>query len=324
MESLDALVGTRVSLRYRVGDRDGHPLHRDAVGELREAGPVTVRVDTRRGLVPVPRAAIVAVRAVPPAPPRRASLTAIARLENLCVDAWPAVVERRLGAWRLRAAGGWPGRANSALVIGDPGMPIASALSVASAFAAEHGIPTRAQVPQGSPWDTAVTLQGWVLEESHAAGPVAAVLVAPLETGGVGLAASGPVRIGWADRPDAAWWEAGEAPMPAQRAAVGPPTIGFGLATGSDGAVLGRIRAAVVQDHLHLSMLDVRPAARSRGLGTALLAAAAAWGQERGARWAVLQAAVHNAEALALYGRAGFTEHHRYRYLVPPAGPDTS
>jgi N-acetylglutamate synthase len=34
----------------------------------------------------------------------------------------------------------------------------------------------------------------------------------------------------------------------------------------------------------------------------------------------VLQVAVHNTAALALYDRAGWTEHHRYRYLVPSGG----
>jgi ribosomal protein S18 acetylase RimI-like enzyme len=53
-------------------------------------------------------------------------------------------------------------------------------------------------------------------------------------------------------------------------------------------------------------------------VATALTAAAAAWGREHGARWAVLQVALHNTAARAFYDRLGTTEHHRYRYLVPP------
>jgi ribosomal protein S18 acetylase RimI-like enzyme len=82
-------------------------------------------------------------------------------------------------------------------------------------------------------------------------------------------------------------------------------------------AVVGAGRAVVVEDHLHLSVLTVAPAARRQGHGTALLAGAARWGREHGARWGVLQVAVHNTAALALYARSGWTEHHRYRYLVP-------
>jgi len=55
------------------------------------------------------------------------------------------------------------------------------------------------------------------------------------------------------------------------------------------------------------------------GVGTRLVAAAAAWGREQGARWAVLQVALlHATAARAFYDALGATEHHRYRYLVPP------
>ena len=48
-----------------------------------------------------------------------------------------------------------------------------------------------------------------------------------------------------------------------------------------------------------------------------LVAAVAAWAQEHGARWSVLQVALHNTGARAFYERLGHVEHHRYRYLVP-------
>ncbi|MEN3268774.1 MAG: N-acetylglutamate synthase, partial [Pseudonocardia sp.] len=176
MEIADELVGVRVALRYRIGERDGRPLYTDAVGELSVAGPGAVLVQTRRGPVHVDSTAVVAVRAVPPAPAPRASLTAITRLEGLAADAWPAVVDQPLGAWRLRAAGGYTGRANAGLVLGDPGMPIPAALDAVRGFAREHGIPARVHVPVGSPWDRAVAAQGWVLDAGHAAGAEVAVL----------------------------------------------------------------------------------------------------------------------------------------------------
>ena len=96
---------------------------------------------------------------------------------------------------------------------------------------------------------------------------------------------------------------------------------GAGALTLTDAqGVVGAGRVVVVADHLHVSVLTVDPALRRRGHGTALLAAAARWGRGHGARWGVLQVAVHNTAALALYARAGWTEHHRYRYLVPSGG----
>jgi ribosomal protein S18 acetylase RimI-like enzyme len=319
---LTELVGSRVSLRFRVGERDGRPLFRDAVGELAQDGGTLV-VSTRRGPVRVAPDAVVAVRAVPPAPPRRAPLAAVVRLESLCADAWPAQHERALGGWRLRAAGGYTGRANSALAIGDPGRPLADALDAVRAFAAEHGIGPRVQVPVGSPWDRAVGGAGWVLEADHAAGAEVAVLVVELAelAGPTGPA---PQSVELPERPAEPWWRLGGSPepTPSQRHVLDPggdPRTAFALARGADGEPLGRVRATLVADHLHLSWLDVLPAVRRQGFATALLAAAAGWGREHGARWAVLQVALQNTTARALYDRLGFVEHHRYRYLVPPS-----
>ena len=181
--NVTGLIGRRVVVRHRVGDKQT-----DAVGELSADGADLV-VQTRRGPVRVARSAVTAVRAIPPAPPRRASLTAIARLEELCADAWPAFVDERLGAWRLRAAGGFTARANSALAIGDPRLPTAAALAAVRTFAERHGITPRVQAPVGSPWDKAVAAQGWVLDVGHAAGAVVSVQVADLARLAVGPAA---------------------------------------------------------------------------------------------------------------------------------------
>jgi len=317
VEIPEELLGTRVALRHRVGTRDGRPLLTDAVGELTADGPGAVVVRTRRGPVRVERSAVVAVRAVPPPPPRRAPLAAVVRLEGLCADAWPALVERPVGQWRLRAAGGYTGRANAALAIGDPGMPIAAALDEVRRFAREHSIPARVHVPVGAPWDRAVAAEGWVLDVGHARGAEVSVLVAPLAD------AEPPpgVRIELPIRPSDEWWRlaVGGPPTPAQeRVLAGAPDTAFGLLRDDDGAVLGQVRATVVDDHVHVSTLAVVPEARRRGHATTLLAAAGAWGRERGARWAVLQVALQNDGARALYDRLGYVEHHRYRYLVPP------
>jgi ribosomal protein S18 acetylase RimI-like enzyme len=176
-------------------------------------------------------------------------------------------------------------------------------------------------VPVGSPWDRAVAAEGWVLNVGHAKGAEVSVLVAPVA--GIDVGASPPPRlhIELPPRPSDEWWRlaVGGPPTAAQeRVLAGASDTGFGLLRDADGAVLGQVRATVVADHVHVSMLEVVPAARRRGHATALLAAAGAWGRERGARWAVLQVALQNDGARALYDRLGYVEHHRYRYLVPP------
>lgn len=310
---MDRLVGSRVSVRQRVGERDGRPLFSDAVGDLVAEGADLV-VQTRRGPVRIDRDAVVAARAVPPAVPRRAGLAAVVALEALCADAWPAAVDEPLGAWRLRAAGGFTGRANSALAIGDPGLPVPDALDAVVAFAERTGTRPRVQVPVGSPWDRAVERAGWVLDSGHAAGAEVAVLVGEL---GPIAARPGPLPVELPERPAPEWFREEYAPI--ARAVLDPggtPPVGFGIAR--DGStVLGRVRACLVEEHVHVAMLHTEEAARGRGIATGMLAAAAAWGRERGARWMVLQVALHNAGARSLYSRSGMVEHHRYRYLVP-------
>jgi N-acetylglutamate synthase len=329
MDVPDALLGRRVALRHRLrGD-----LLTDAVGELAAAGDDVV-VHTRRGPVRVARSAVVAVRAIPPPVPRRASWAAVSRLENLCADAWPARVDRPLGRWRLRAAGGFTGRANAALALGDPGLPVPAALDAVRAFAAEHGVPPRVHVPVGSRWDRAVAGAGWVLDAGHEAGAEVAVLAADVNTladahdrrdgggsgrGSRGRRPNGDHAVELSDRPSPAWWDLsfGREPSPDERGVLdpGPPlATAFGLVAGA-----GVVRAVVVDDHVHLSRLAVTPAARRRGVATRLTATAAAWARANDARWAVLQVALHNVAARAFYDGLGATEHHRYRYLVPPA-----
>lgn len=308
-----AALGERVSLRFRIGEREGRPLFSDAVGVLSDGGPGdepgTVVVETRRGPVRVDREAVVALRVVPPAPPRRASWSAVARLENLCADAWPALVDEPLGAWRLRAADGYTNRANSVLAVGDPGLPPDGALDRVRAFASAHGVTPRLQTPIGSPWSKAAQSVGWVLETGHAAGAEVAVLVTDL------TAATNPPDL--PAEPDADWWSVGGGPAheTERRILTEPPTAGFGVER-RDGVPVGAIRAVVVEDHLYLSRLETVPAARRTGVATRLTAGACAWGHAHGARWGVLQVALDNAAARTFYARQGWREHHRYHYLV--------
>lgn len=321
---MDELIGRRVALRHQLATEDGRPLFTDSVGDLVDDGPVAVLVHTRRGVVRVERDAVVAVRAIPPARPRRASLGAIARLEYLCADAWPAQLVRELGGWRLRAAGGFTGRANSALAVGDPGMPISEALSRVIGFAHARELPPLVQVAIDTPWQRAITAHGWVFHADHPAGANVAVLVAPLgelPDGSVDSAVDG-VALHVEDEPDDGWWRlCGDHPISElQRQVLLAPDVthtGFGTARVDD-EVVGAVRAVVLDDHLFVSRLEVDPRYRRRGLGTALMAAAARWSRPRGGEWCVLQVAEHNEPAIAFYQRLGFTVHHRYQYLRPP------
>jgi N-acetylglutamate synthase len=329
---LNELIGCRVALRHRVPGPPDRELLTDSVGDLREgAAPDEVRVHTRRGIVTVARASVVAVREIPPAQPRRPSWAAVARLESICADAWPPMTSAWLGQWRLRAAGGFTARANSALAVGDPGIPTADALARVRDFAAQHAIPPRLQVPTGSPWHRAVTGHGWTRDTEHPAGDRVLVMVGPLAQ----LASPpelGEVTLSVAAEPDQEWWRvAGDAPVTeGQRhvlGGVGLDDTGFGLAS-IGGQPVGAVRAVVLEEHLCLARLTVLPQYRRRGLASALLDEAARWAVVRGARWCAAQIAEQNHAAIGLYRKLGLRPHHEYEYLRPgdepaaiPSGP---
>jgi len=96
--------------------------------------------------VSVRRDRVIAVRELP-APPRPARRPDRLRLEQVAAAAWPAVDTARLGDWVLRASGGWTRRANSALVLGSPGMDLDRALETCVRWYAERELPPLVCVP---------------------------------------------------------------------------------------------------------------------------------------------------------------------------------
>lgn len=235
-------------------------------------------------------------------------------LERACADAWPALVDEPLGQWRLRAAGGFTGRANSALTLGDPGVPVREALTQVEAFAGANGIPARAHVVTGAPVEAELARAGWRVDAEYPGGGESTVMTGPL--------VSGPVPEGAviSAEPPPDWWPlvvGSRTPTSAQRHVLaGMPGVGFGTMI-KDSEVVGVVRGAVVGDLLHIARLAVAPARRRQGLAAGLLAALADWARQRGARRCALQVTWHNAGAVSLYAKLGCRPHHRYRYWTP-------
>lgn len=89
------------------------------------------------------------------------------------------------------------------------------------------------------------------------------------------------------------------------------------LAEASDGFALARVAA----DEAELLTIAVRPEARGRGLGSALLRDVLTAAAARGAGRMLLEVAADNAAALTLYRREGFAECGRRRgYYAAPDG----
>jgi ribosomal protein S18 acetylase RimI-like enzyme len=249
----------------------------------------------------------------------------IIQLERDCADAWPAVIDRPLGQWRLRAADGFTGRANSALTIGNPGVAVEVALDRVKVFADEHGIKAAAHVVTGSSIEPDLAEAGWAVDQTHPGGAESVVMTGPVDA----LTSQVPADTTVSDEVPAGWWPlaVGAArPTPAQRTVLAGGVgglrldglrLGFGAARSGDGQVVGVVRGAVVGDLLHIARLAVAETHRRRGLGTGLLSALAEWGGRRGATRCALQVAIHNRSAIDLYTGLGCATHHGYRYWTP-------
>jgi GNAT superfamily N-acetyltransferase len=79
-------------------------------------------------------------------------------------------------------------------------------------------------------------------------------------------------------------------------------------------SLLAVARGAVDQGWLGITAVDVIESARRRGLASHLMRALFEHAQIRGVRHVYLQVTEENLPAQTLYGRMGFTIHHRYHY----------
>jgi N-acetylglutamate synthase len=247
----------------------------------------------------------------------------ISDLEEVAALGWRGTEEEALGGWRLRAAGGFTGRANSALAMGDPGLPLPAAAAAVHRWYAARGLPTMISVPYpcGRPADAGVDRflagAGWTVRSG------AATVMTATATTIAGIAAPDRVRVDIDAEPDDAWLAQyhyrGQPDLPpaARQVLRSAPWQAFGSIR-EDGLTLAIGRVAVAQGWAGLTAIEVDPAHRRRGLAQGLTAALAAQAAARGAHHLYLQVEDGNAAARALYHRLGFTDHHGYHYRVAP------
>ena len=118
-------------------------------------------------------------------------------LERVAAAHWRGTEEEWLGEWLLRAADGFTGRANSALPLGDPGLPLEAALDYVTGWYRARGLPPVLAVP--------LPLQA--ADEARAADDAPAD-----EATAVGLDAELTGR-GWATRPGPAFVMVADLPL---------------------------------------------------------------------------------------------------------------
>ena len=330
---LDRLrVGMRAVVRHRLDDGLS-----DALGEVVALDDSSVSVATRRGVRVVARGAVVAAKEVPPAPSRRGAAhlaPSMGDLQRVMVEGWPPIERAALGDWMLRAAGGFTGRANSVLPLGDPGLPLPDAVLAAERWYAERQLRPLFSLygPEGfavgdDALGTLLTGRGYtdvnrsVVMTASVQALQAAALSATRTTGPAAVGAA-EVTVHAEATASPAWWAASDERRRRHRdtaeaiMAGSPDQVFLSLALG--GQVVATTRVAFARAWAGVFGMYVAPGSRRLGLATALMGAAATHARARGIASTYLQVEATNEAARGLYRRLGCATHHEYVYLAAP------
>lgn len=246
----------------------------------------------------------------------------IDELERVAAEGWQATEQDPFGSWTLRAAEGFTGRANSALAIGDPGMPLPLAVEHVRQWYRTRGLPAMVAVafPLGRPEQSAV--DRFLAERGWRARSGAIVMTAAPRV--IGSASDAGISVNVATEPDDGWldlyrYRGGVPPPISRRLLTSAPWQAFASIRTAAGQTVAVGRVAAARGWAGLTAIAVHPEHRRRGLGRHVSAALVAASADRGREGCYLQVENDNAAARALYRGIGFSDHHGYHYRVEPA-----
>lgn len=328
-------VGSRVVVRYRLekGSDGSGAAATDFLGELVARNDDFLVVDTKTERVKLVRADVIAAKDVPPPasrPGRAHERISADDLEKLMAKGWQPLDRGGLGDWVLRASEGFTGRANSALVVGDPSLPLDKAIDFVEGWYAERGRPAIFQV-HGQPGFTVADdpTAAALLERGYTAGggnaqwervhvmTALSAALPPLTEQSAPVTADAELKLDWL-------MTYGE-----QRTIV--PGVTEAVLTGSDGQLFLSVREPQSQRITALARMAIHPGwagvfglwvhpdHRHEGLGTTIVSAVAMVARENNMPAVYLQVSADNTAGTAFWESLGFTVHHDYTYLARPA-----
>lgn len=308
-------VGDRVIVRRRLPGTPGHLS--DVIGHVLSVSPLRVRPQSVGGFVSdadfveIPADLIQVVKVLPP---RRVRNSEIRAIEVATAKAFPGIEHTWVDGWLLRAGDGITERSNSAAPLGASAGTSSVPLAEIRSFYERHGLPNRLLIPDRIA-PTALRLaesSGWTF------GPDILVMTRSLA---LPLALREDLHFEILDQPDDAWLELYHfrgRPLPPAALELLRTQIDGQMCFGRiliDGETVAITRGTLTDGFLGYSAVEVSPAFRRQGLGTALGECMLNWGLEHGATKAYLQVLASNTIGIGLYEKLGFIEHHRHRYV---------
>jgi len=241
------------------------------------------------------------------------------RVEQVCLNALPALRQVIFDGWLLRFADGHTRRANSVNPLYPGRRPLGAKIAACEALYRRQGLPPIFRIPGIADPALAEALAdlGYQAEDETC---VRYMALKP------GHGAADPaVELAPAPGPE---WLAGQARLGRQSAhdrltyrrmlaAIAVPAA-F-AAVRSDGKMIALACAALHDGIVCFNAVVTDPKHRRRGHSQRLMARLSAWAEAEGATGACLQVVADNHPALALYDRIGFRDElYRYHYRRQP------
>jgi N-acetylglutamate synthase len=241
------------------------------------------------------------------------------RVEEACLNAWPALRQVLLNGWVLRFSEGLTRRANSVNPLRGPRETGDGLIAACEALYQKRNLPTIFRMPSIIDPDLDDRL------EALGYGREGESCVCYGDLTGIEGVSDGDVQL--LSRPTREWFAAMAALQnhtPEQRrtyrrivGAIAIPAAFAALAI--DGQFVALAYGAIHDRLLCYESVITDPRRQRRGYARRVIASLAAWAKDQGAEGACLQVEAQNAAALALYDVIGLkTELYRYHYRREP------
>jgi N-acetylglutamate synthase len=243
------------------------------------------------------------------------------RVEETCLNAWPALREILLDGWLVRYAEGVSRRLNSANPLSATAAISDAVIVETEAFYRRHALPAIFRVPTLCPPAVEKALE----ERGYTPEGETCVLHGALDAMETAIDPEVVLR----PRADRIWFAAmaglqgygGEAAHTYRRiiGAVSIPAR-FASLAGKDGRIVSMAYGSIHNGMLCYDMVVTDARERRRGHSRKIVTALAGWAKAEGATDACLQVVADNTPARALYNQIGLkTEVYRYHYRRAPA-----
>lgn len=244
-----------------------------------------------------------------------------ARVEETCLNAWPALQEVHYDGWLLRLADGKTRRTNSVNVLRDGMRPLGEKIAFCESFYRQHGLPPHFRIlsNQSDVLDRELALRGYDFDDETVTLFMDFSEHAPRTGPGKAELSETAPTAEWIDARLEFWgqMQGTRGKLEKILMQLSLPAV-FVAARGPSGHIDAVAKGAIHDRIVCVNLVATRDSERRKGLSETCVSSILSWAAARGAQGACLQVLAENTPAIRLYGKLGFMhELYRYHYRSP-------